>query len=302
MNRRAAPNGRPIVVIGDLMTDVVTRVDHPLAIGSDTAAQVRTRQGGAGGNVAAWVAAMGQPVLFVGKVGDDPFGREAVEVLAAAGVQTQVAVDPLAATGTCVVLVGRDGERTMLPDAGANSRLEPGDLPLAELREASWLHVSGYTLLNPGSRAAGLAGLRAARDAGVPMSVDASSAAPLEAVGADVFRSLTEGVDLLFCTLDEADVLCGSRDPAVVCARLTAHYPQVVLKLGAAGAMWCSAESTCHVPSVPPSGPVIDVTGAGDAFAAGVLVSTLRREGREQALRKGCALAASLVTREAARP
>ena len=66
------------MVIGDLMTDVVTRVDHPLAIGSDTAAQVRTRQGGAGGNLAAWVAAVRQPVLFVGKVGDDPFGREAV--------------------------------------------------------------------------------------------------------------------------------------------------------------------------------------------------------------------------------
>jgi len=111
---------RPVVVIGDLMTDVVTHVDDPLALGSDTRARVRTRQGGAGGNVAAWLAALGLPVAVMGRVGDDPFGREAVDVVTAAGVETHVALDPQVATGACVGLVGRDGARTMLPDAAAN--------------------------------------------------------------------------------------------------------------------------------------------------------------------------------------
>lgn len=293
-----------IVVIGDVMTDVIARVEDPLALGTDTPALVVTRQGGAGANVAAWLAALGHPVTFVGCVGDDPFGREAVQVLAAAGVMTHMAVDPAAATGTCVVLVGRDGERTMLPDAGANSALSVRHLPLEAMRQASHLHVSGYTLLNPGSRSAGHAALTAAREAGVPTSVDAASAAPLEAVGAGEFVRLTEGVDLLICTLDEAEVLCGSRDPDVGSARLTAHYPQLLLKLGAGGALWRAADDRpgCSVPAVAASGVIVDSTGAGDAFAAAYLATTGRGGPVTDGLAAGCALAAKVVTRTGARP
>ena len=296
--------GGGVVVMGDVMTDVIARVEDPLALGSDTAATVLTRQGGAGANVAAWIAALGYPVAFVGCVGDDPFGREAVQVLAAAGVSTHVAVDPAAATGTCVVLVGRDGERTMLPDAGANSALSVHHLPLEVLREGSHLHLSGYTLLNPGSREAGHAALATAREAGVPTSVDAASAAPLEAVGASEFVRLTDGVDLLLCTLDEAEVLCGSRDPDVVSARLTAYYPQLVLKLGPGGALWRAADDRpgCSVLAVPASGAVVDATGAGDAFAAAYLATLGRGESVTEALAAGCGLAATVVTRAGARP
>ncbi len=296
--------GGPIVVIGDVMTDVIARVEDPLALGSDTPARVVTRQGGAGANVAAWLAALGHPVAFVGCVGDDPFGREAVQVLAAAGVMTHVAVDPTAATGTCVVLVGRDGERTMLPDAGANSALSVRHLPLEAIRQAGHLHVSGYTLLNPGSRPAGHAALTAAHEAVVPTSVDAASAAPLEAVGAGEFLRLTEGVDLLICTLDEAEVLCGSRDPDIGSARLTAHYPQLLLKLGAGGALWRAADDRpgCSVPAVAASGVIVDSTGAGDAFAAAYLATTGRGGPVTDGLAAGCALAATLITRTGARP
>lgn len=295
---------RPVVVIGDLMTDVVTRVDDPLAFGSDTTARVRTRQGGAGGNVAAWLAALGVSVTLIGRVGDDPFGREAVQVLGSAGVSLYVEVDPAVATGACVVLVGRDGERTMLPDAGANSSLSAADLPLPALRDAGHVHVSGYTLLNPGSRQAGAVALAVAHQAGVPTSVDAASAAPLEAAGAAEFVRLTAGVGLVFCTLDEAEVLCDSRDPEVVGARLTAHYPQVVLKLGSAGALWRPADERAaqQVPAVPTSDDVLDTTGAGDAFAAAYLGAITQGLSVVDALAAGCRLAAAVVTREGARP
>ena len=299
----ASTTGR-IVVIGDLMTDVITHVDDPLAMGSDTVASISTRQGGAGGNVAAWLAALGQPVSLVARVGDDPFGREAVQLLDSAGVRTRVGVDPAARTGTCVVLVGRDGERTMLPDAGANSTLSVTDIPLHELREASNVHVSGYTLLNPGSREAGQVALATARQAGVATSVDAASAAPLEAVGAGEFLRLTQDGDLLFATLDEAEVLCDARDPDVVRARLTAHFAQVVLKLGPDGACWCdraARDATC-VPAARPGGEVVDSTGAGDAFAAAFLAATVRGESVATALARACALAARVVTQSGARP
>jgi ribokinase len=295
---------RPVVVVGDVMTDVVAKVDDPLALGSDTAAAVVTRQGGAGANVAAWLAERGLPAVLVGRVGADPFGREAADRLARGGVRPLLAVDPARPTGTCVVLVGRDGERTMLPDAGANSGLTPADLPLDLLARARHLHVSGYTLLNPGSREAGLAAVAAASTAGVPVSVDPASAAPLEAVGGKEFLRLTEGVGLALCTLDEAEVLVGSRDPDVAAARLTATYPQVVLKLGPAGARWSAADDPAghRVPACPSPDGVVDSTGAGDAFAAGYLAATLTGADVPDALAAGCALAARVVGRVGARP
>jgi ribokinase len=298
-----AAAGPAVVVLGDVMTDVVARVDDPLALGSDTAAHVQTYQGGAGANVASWLAHLGRRTVFVGRVGDDPFGREAVEALRAAGVDAFVVVDAQHATGTVVVLVGADGERTMLPDAGANSALDPADLPLDEVGRAARVHVSGYTLLNPGSRDAGVAALDAARAAGVPTSVDVASAAPLEALGGKEFLRLTDGVDLVFCTLDEADVLVGTRDPATALARLTATYREVVLKLGAQGACWSSeGHEGVTAPACPAVGQVVDTTGAGDAFAAAYLAAVGAGRDVRTALDDACRTASSVVTRVGTRP
>jgi sugar/nucleoside kinase (ribokinase family) len=294
---------RPVLVLGDVMTDVVARVDDPLALGSDTAAHVRTRQGGAGANVAAWLAALGRPTRFVGRVGDDPFGREAVQALRTGDVDVRAGVDRVHATGTVVVLVGADGERTMLPDAGANSNLTLDDVAAGAVHDCAWLHVSGYTLLNPGSREAGVAALDAARTAGVPTSVDAASAAPLQALGGKEFLRLTQDIDLVFCTLDEAEVLVGTRDPELVLARLTGTYRQVVLKLGADGARWASEGSaTVAAAACPAAGAVVDTTGAGDAFAAAYLAARLDGQPTEAALEQGCRTAASVVTRAGTRP
>jgi sugar/nucleoside kinase (ribokinase family) len=298
------PGDGPVLVVGDLMTDVIVAVDNPLALGSDTAAHVQTRQGGAGANVASWLAAAGVPVIFVGVAGTDPFGAEAVQVLRTGGVDARVRLTDQAATGTCVVLVGHDGERTMLPDAGANSLLAASDLPADLVAAASHLHISGYSLMNPGSRPAALAALASARLAAVPTSVDPASAAPLEAVGGKEFRTMTEGVDLVFVTLDEAMVLCDSTDPLVVGARLTATYAEVVVKLGAQGAMWFSREEPggVRVPSTAPTGAVVDTTGAGDAFAAGWLAARRQGHGPESALAAATRAAAAVVTRFGARP
>ena len=67
--------------------------------------------------------------MLVGRVGDDERGRAAAADAAAAGVEPRLAVDGERPTGTCIVLVGPDGERTMVPDPGANDGLVSGDLP-----------------------------------------------------------------------------------------------------------------------------------------------------------------------------
>jgi sugar/nucleoside kinase (ribokinase family) len=144
-----------LVVLGDLMVDVVARVES-IAHGADAPAQITVSGGGSAANVAAWAAALGTPVALVTNVGDDERGRTALDELRAAGVELHATIDPHRPTGTCVVIVER-GERTMLSDAGAN------DAPLAEIPLGDHLHVAGYALVRDGPRASALAAIERAR-------------------------------------------------------------------------------------------------------------------------------------------
>src|SRR4051812_22966617 len=256
---------RPVVVLGDLMVDVVARMTGPLAVGSDTPASVSYRPGGAGANVAAWLAVCGAPVTLVARAGDDDAGRGAVAKLRGHGVEVAgVAFVPDRATGTCVVLVAPDGERTMLPDAGANAALSPTDLADV-FAGGAHLHLAGYALLRDGPpREAALEALRRARASGMTISLDPSSAAPLRAFGPERFVDLAGPVDLLLPNRDEAAVL-GS---------LASRAREVVVTLGADGAVWTDGARQVAAPAVA-AGPVADSTGAGDAFAAGFLAAWL---------------------------
>ena len=155
-----------VVVIGDLMTDTVAHARLALARGSDTPASVTMHGGGSGANVAAWMAADGGDVAFVGRRGADIAGRNRDMELMGYGVDARLVMDPERPTGTCVVMVTHKGERTMLSDPGANAALSPDDLPHDLFIPAAHLHVSGYTLLSEGSRAAGLAAIEYSRRAG----------------------------------------------------------------------------------------------------------------------------------------
>ena len=255
-----------LVVLGDLMVDVVTRISGPLARGSDTPAEIAVRGGGSGANVAAWAAWLGTPVVFGCRVGDDERGRAAVAELR--GVDVRAAVDPARPTGTCVVLVEPGGERTMLPDAGAN------DGPLPDVEPGDHLHVVGYALVREGPRASALAAIERAHAAGVTVSVDPSSWALLR-------PGAIPPVDLLLANADEAARLDGG---------------EMVVKLGPDGARW----GEVRVPAEPVA--VVDTTGAGDAFAAGFLTARLRGAGPREALTEGCRVAARAVAQVGARP
>jgi sugar/nucleoside kinase (ribokinase family) len=292
----SASGGRPVVVVGDLMVDVVARMTVPLAAGSDTAARVRTRPGGAGANVAAWLAVAGAPVTLVARAGDDEHGRGAVERLRGHGVDARVAADPALPTGTCVVLVAPGGERSMLPDAGANAALSADDLPDDVFAAAAHLHLAGYPLLRDGPpRAAATAALRRAREAGMTVSLDPSSAAPLAAFGAARFLDLAGPLDLLLPNRDEALVLAAPEaDPVAAARALAARAREVVVTLGADGAVWTDGTAALAAPAAT-TVPVADTTGAGDAFTAGFLAAWLHGAAPPDALAAGSALAARAI-------
>jgi sugar/nucleoside kinase (ribokinase family) len=290
-----------VVVVGDVMVDVLAAMSGPLARGSDTPSAVTTAGGGSAANVAVWLAAQGVPTSYVGRVGDDALGRESVAGLVGRGVTAWVSTEPELTTGTCIVLVEPGGERSMLPDAGANATLAAADLPQRAFRPGGHLHLSGYTLLNPGSRDAGLAALSMAAAADMTVSVDPSSAAPLAELGAARFLSMTRGVDLLLANRDEAAVLAGTSDPHLAAQQLGDTYREVVVKLGADGAMWQQGFIGASAPAER-GVDVVDTTGAGDAFAAGFLASWLLHPEPETALAAGCRLAARAVSKVGARP
>ena len=169
--------------------------------------------GGAAANVAAWVVAAGGRATFVGRVGDDAVGRQAIHELRFAGVDPAVAVDRSRPTGTCIVLVAPDGERTMVPDAGANAGLaEQSADTLPDV--ADCLYLSGYALLGAGSRRFALDALRVARTRGWTVAVDAASAAPLAAAGASAFLDWAGTGIVLLANQDEARVLTGHDEPS----------------------------------------------------------------------------------------
>ncbi|MEU8298421.1 PfkB family carbohydrate kinase [Micromonospora sp. NPDC048909] len=293
---------RRVVIVGDVLTDVVAVLAGPLATGSDTSAEIRFSGGGQAANTAAWIAAQGAPVTLVGAVGDDDAGRDRVAELADAGVDCAVQRVAGEVTGTVIVLAG-DDERSMISQRGANLRLsaEHVERALAAVPDAGHLHLSAYTLLDAGSRGAGLRALAAARERGLSTSVDAASAAPLRRVGAAAFLAWVRDVDLLLVNADEATVLAGGLDPAAQARALSAAARRVVVKRGAAGAVWVDRAATV---SVAPARrvAVVDVTGAGDAFAAGLLTAWLGGADPRAALARAGDLGALAVSTVGARP
>ena len=289
----------PVVVVGDVNTDVVVVLSGQPAPGSDRPARIRTCGGGAGANVAVHLARRGVDVLLAGCVGDDPAGAGLVAELRADGVRSALRTVPGASTGTIVSLVEPGGERSMLADRGANLALRPGDVPLPP--SGGHLHLSGYTLLDDGPRPAGLAALAAARAAGCTVSVDPASTGPLAAAGVDRWLADTDGATLLLPNADEAGLLTGCADPADAARALAARHAAVAVSLGAEGALWASGTTLVHRPARPAR--VVDTTGAGDAFTAGLLAAWLAdRDGDPGlALDAGLTLAAEVVGREGAR-
>jgi sugar/nucleoside kinase (ribokinase family) len=258
-----------IVCVGDIVTDVLAALDGPLEHGSDSPARIRVTGGGQAANTAAWLAHLGAEVTLVGAIGDDDAGRDRVAELTAAGVQCAVQVCPGTATGAIVVLSGA-GERTMISDRGANLLLD-AEWVRSAVAEGGHLHLSAYTLLDSASCGTGLAALDAARELGLTSSVDAASAAPLRAAGAQRFLSWCEGVTVLLANRDEADVLAGPGHPQDQAQKLAGYATSAIVKLGADGAVWAGAHGVVTAPA--PAVPVLDTTGAGDAFAAGLLAA-----------------------------
>jgi ribokinase len=243
-----------VCTLGDLLLDVIVRLEEPLAPGADASSSTRLSPGGQAANVAAWVVALGGRARVVGKRGDDDGGRIAAARLAERGVEI---VGPVVSDGNGVVvsLVAPGGDRTMCSDRGVAPLLRPEELDESWLAGCGHLHMSGYSLLREPIRFAAERAAAIARSAGAGVSVDLSSWSAIRDFGPDRFRGVLEQLepDVVFCNEDEDDFVGG---------RLSG--PTWIVKRGPRG---CSFDGDDR--DALPVERVVDSTGAGDALAAG---------------------------------
>jgi ribokinase len=279
------------------MVDVAVEASA-LARGGDVAGAVRLSPGGSAANVAVWAAAAGARARLVAGRGDDLAGRLLAAALAERGVELRPAGPADAASGAMLVVM-EAGERTFVADPGANLFIAEADVTAA-LAGAGAVFVSGYPLLRGATRPAAMAAAAAGR-AGVPAVVDAASWPLLTGGAGEPVLAAAALAGTLLANHDEAAALAGLPDPAAAGAWLAARVGTAVVKCGAAGVVVCDGD---HPPEPVPAPAVaaVDVTGAGDAFAAGYLLARAAGTGPAGAARAGADLAAQAVATRGAWP
>ena len=289
-----------------MINDVLVKPAGEITPGSDTPSVIRACPGGAAAGQAAWMAHFGAQVTFAARVGARDAGYHRQE-LARFGVDAHLAEDDQAGTGTIVIMVAPDGERTMFTDRGANLRLRRSDLPAGLLDGAAVLHLTGYTFFEPALLEVALWLLEQARSRNMAVTIDPASAAFLAQLEPGAFLRWTEGAAVCFPNRDEAAVLAGEADPVTMAARLTRHYGLVLLKLGADGCLLAvPGEAPVRIPAHPAQAR--DSTGAGDAFCGAFMSRWLAAgpdplaAGLVEAAEFATGIAATVVTRLGGRP
>jgi sugar/nucleoside kinase (ribokinase family) len=287
-----------LVCVGDLMVDVA--VDAPtLARGGDVAGSVRLGPGGSAANVAAWAVAAGARARLVAGRGDDLAGRLLAAALEERGIELWPR-GPVGAVSGAMLVVTEAGERTFVADPGANLGLDEGEVAGA-VEGAGAAFVSGYPLLRAPTRRAAMAAAAAAARAGVPAVVDAASWPLLGAGAGEPVVAAAALVGTLVANREEAAALAGRPDPLAAGAALAATVGTVVVKCGADGVVVHAGDRPPRPVPAPAADPV-DVTGAGDAFAAGYLLARAGGAEPAEAAAAGTALAARAVATQGAWP
>ena len=277
------------------MLDIVAQIPtspHDLHLGNDTRTVISTHGGGAGGNVASWLAVLGNDVTMVGRIGDDAAGAAITAEFDALGISYGDIVKDGLHTGVVICLVDPSGERTMLADNGANAGLSIDDLPALDGVDA--IYITGYAPLAPLSRIGVLEMVRAISARGIPIFFDPATVGGMKDVPIDEILSWCGLMNTLIMNEEEAIYLSGSSDLEAALEFFLEYAQRAIIKRGSQGAI--GLERRGEIISVGTHATqVIDTTGAGDSFAAGFIDAITSGSNFAQAIERASAVAAHCV-------
>lgn len=258
--------------------------------------------GGSAANTAASLASLGEPVVFIGKVADDPLGKVFTHDIRAAGVRFESPPEAAASAGTgrCLILVTPDAEKTMCTNLGIGAMLEPSDVDRASIAAAAVVYLEGYLYGERHTDRAVEEIVRTARSAGTKVALSLSDPAWVD-LNAPHFDRILDQVDLLFANEEEARRMAGAGDTDGAAAALAERCATVAVTLGAAGSLVLGGGEVVRVPAAPVD-QVVDTTGAGDSYAAGFLYGFVNDLGAERSARLGALVASEVVSHLGARP
>jgi 2-dehydro-3-deoxygluconokinase len=263
------------VAVGDLLVDVIS--ERAPTAETRVHAPVKIRAGGSAANAGVWAAVLRASATVVGRVGADPAGDLVNRVLTDRGIDAHLGRDRELPTGVAVALGS-----SVVASPGASAQLAPEDIP-GRLTGDSLL-VSGFSLFQAGSAAGARAALE--RFEGRWVAVDLAS--PRLAAASDL-DELCSGANVVLATADEARAVTGLElEQAAV--ELSAKFGLACVKLGEEGALAAEGKRMIRARADPVKRR--SRFGAGDAFAAALLVSLADGRSIDQALETACAAGA----------
>lgn len=254
--------------------------------------------GGSAANTIVGIADMGGKSAYAGKTGSDSFGQRYVDEMRDLGIAIEVPASE-GASGTCVVLITPDAQRTMLTHLGVSASLCANDISASEIAKAKYLYVEGYLFAGPSTKAAAYTAIEMAKEQDVKVALTISDPFLID-ICRDEFQRLIEGpVDLLFCNEAEAKALTGLDDPIACAEAIHEHCENVALTLGKNGSILMHEGEVIAIEGVDVD--AIDTTGAGDMYAAGVLYGITNGLTWKQAGHLGSHAAGRIVSQLGAR-
>lgn len=276
--------------------------DQASVIYDDMAAAVEI-SGGSAANSIACVASLGGKGGFVGKVADDALGEIFRHDLRAMGVEFDT--KPLGdgpATGRCLVNVTPDAQRSMTTFLGAAGFVSPDDIDADQIKRAAITFFEGYLFEQPVAREAFTKACAIARENGKRSALTLSDASCVERQF-DVLNSfIADHVDILLANDQEAAALFGSHDLDVIAGKARALCPLTAVTLSEKGSVLIPRDG--DIVTIGPVSPskLEDTTGAGDAYAAGLLFGLARGFELDRAGALGSLSASEVISHFGARP